>query len=326
MQDKKLSVIVPVYNVERYIRKCLDSLVNQTYKNLEIILVDDGSPDNSGAICDEYASRDSRVRVVHKENGGLCNARNTGLEMASGDFLCFVDDDDWLELNAYEELLAKFDEHDVDAVFFGFTYYKDHSDVDPLHFRKSGIVDRQEALTQITLRDYGYEAATWNKIIKLDFSRGHIFRPEFVSGSEDADFWISCVVACDNVFLEPKSYYHHLIRSDSAGHQKTLNFYYSNWKAWKRIAEVCTPYPKALHYARLEETCRLITLLAAYYVNGMTREREELARSEKIPFALLFQPNILRFMRRGQAILLLGLMALHAPKSLVKAVLTKQRF
>lgn len=104
MDNPKISVIVPVYNVEPYLRCCLDSIVNQTYKNLEIILVDDGSPDNSGAICDEYASQDARITVIHKENGGLSAARNSGIEHAEGEFLCFIDADDMVHYSFVEVL------------------------------------------------------------------------------------------------------------------------------------------------------------------------------------------------------------------------------
>lgn len=96
MQDL-ISVIVPVYKVEPYLRRCVDSILNQTYKNLEIILVDDGSPDNCGAICDEYAAKDPRVRVIHKENGGISDTRNAGLDICTGEYISFVDSDDWIE-------------------------------------------------------------------------------------------------------------------------------------------------------------------------------------------------------------------------------------
>lgn len=100
-----ISVIVPIYNVERYLRQCLDSIVNQTYKNLDIILIDDGSPDNSGAICDEYEQTDSRITVIHKANGGLCAARNDGIERATGDWIAFVDSDDWCEPDYFEQYM-----------------------------------------------------------------------------------------------------------------------------------------------------------------------------------------------------------------------------
>ena len=100
-----ISVIVPVYKVEDYLGRCVDSLLNQTYENLEIILVDDGSPDRSGAICDDYAARDPRIRVIHKPNGGLSSARNAGIDIARGEYLGFVDSDDWMDLHTYEWMM-----------------------------------------------------------------------------------------------------------------------------------------------------------------------------------------------------------------------------
>lgn len=91
---KKISIIIPIYNVEKYLKRCIDSIVNQTYKNTEIILVNDGSPDNCGEICDEYAKIDSRIKVIHKENGGLSSARNAGIDISSGEYIMFVDSDD----------------------------------------------------------------------------------------------------------------------------------------------------------------------------------------------------------------------------------------
>ncbi|EME8139564.1 glycosyltransferase, partial [Enterococcus faecium] len=100
----EISIIVPIYNVEQYLRKCVDSILAQTFTDFEVILVDDGSPDNSGAICDEYAKLDSRVRVIHKENGGLSDARNAGIEIAKGKYLGFVDSDDFIDKDMYEIL------------------------------------------------------------------------------------------------------------------------------------------------------------------------------------------------------------------------------
>lgn len=100
---QKLSVIVPVYKVEPYIHKCVDSILGQTYTNLEVILVDDGSPDNCGKICDEYAAKDKRVKVIHKKNGGLSDARNAGIDISTGDIIGFIDSDDYIEARMYQE-------------------------------------------------------------------------------------------------------------------------------------------------------------------------------------------------------------------------------
>ena len=108
-QNPLISVIVPVYKVEEYLDKCVNSIIGQSYNNLEIILVDDGSPDRCGAICDSYMRKDSRVRVVHKKNGGLSSARNAGLEVATGEYIGFVDSDDYIDSQMYEQLLRGFD-------------------------------------------------------------------------------------------------------------------------------------------------------------------------------------------------------------------------
>lgn len=113
--DAKISVIVPIYNVEKYLEKCIVSIVNQTYKNLEIILVDDESPDNCPEICDKWAEKDSRIKVIHKKNGGLSDARNAGLEVATGDLIGFVDSDDWISVYMYEMLKNALDSTGADV-------------------------------------------------------------------------------------------------------------------------------------------------------------------------------------------------------------------
>ena len=122
MEDKKISIIVPVYNVEKYIDKCLQSLTQQTHKNLEIMLIDDGSPDNSGKICDEWAKKDNRIKVIHKENGGVSSARNLGLEVVTGEYVAFVDPDDYVDLTMYEKMLKSATENNSDMVLCGFKY------------------------------------------------------------------------------------------------------------------------------------------------------------------------------------------------------------
>ncbi|MDB6212739.1 glycosyltransferase family 2 protein [Gemella haemolysans] len=119
--SKLVSIIVPVYKVEQYLKRCMDSVLNQTYKNIEIILVNDGSPDNCPALCDEYAKIDSRVRVIHKENGGLSSARNVALDSVKGDYIFFVDSDDWLALDTLE-VLNEYLEKDYDMISFQRTY------------------------------------------------------------------------------------------------------------------------------------------------------------------------------------------------------------
>ena len=122
MIDYKISVIVPVYNVEKYLRRCVDSIINQTYSNIEIILVDDGSLDSSPQICEDLAEEDSRIVVIHQTNSGLAGARNTGINAASGDYIGFVDSDDWIENDTYEHCMDLINKYEADIVQFQLGY------------------------------------------------------------------------------------------------------------------------------------------------------------------------------------------------------------
>ena len=120
MKQPLISIIIPVYNGEKYLRPCIDSILNQTYQHWELLLIDDGSPDSSGAICDEYAS-DPRISVVHKENGGQASARNQGVAMAKGEYISFVDCDDWLETDMYESMLQTMQAQQAEIIICGYT-------------------------------------------------------------------------------------------------------------------------------------------------------------------------------------------------------------
>lgn len=120
MEDKLISIIIPVYNVERYLRECIDSIIAQTYKNLEIILVDDGSSDKSGEICDEYSKKDSRIKVIYKKNGGLSDARNVALDIAKGDYIGFIDSDDYIEKDMFQILYNLAEEYNAEISSISF--------------------------------------------------------------------------------------------------------------------------------------------------------------------------------------------------------------
>ena len=171
-----ISVIVPVYNVEPYLRKCLESVLNQTYRDLEILIIDDGSTDNSGQICDEY-KKDERVRVLHTENRGLSAARNLGLDEANGDWIGFVDSDDWIEPDMYEVLLRKAEETGADVVECGcYIDYATTSDEHPAIQRMVSNIEAVEALIKNEVR-----TQVWNKIWRshlftdICFPEGHSF-------------------------------------------------------------------------------------------------------------------------------------------------------
>lgn len=145
----KLSIIVPVYKVEQYIHKCVDSILNQTFTDFELILVDDGSPDNCGNICDEYAQKDKRVRVIHKENGGVSQARNLGIDEAKGEYISFIDPDDWIALDMYEKLFDFIGKEDLDVVCFEVYEVKGSKCSASFRFNEDKFMNGQTALRNI---------------------------------------------------------------------------------------------------------------------------------------------------------------------------------
>ena len=179
----KISVIIPVYKVESYLCQCLDSVVNQTYKNLEIILIDDGSPDNCGKICDEYAKRDKRIIVIHKENGGLSAARNDGIKRATGEWIAFVDSDDWCDIDYYEELIRRLGNTDVDIFCANgcIMEFKDERSIKRESYTKSFIFQTRDETKKLIIKTlapgYAYEnfssqfgvGSPWDKIYKKSF-------------------------------------------------------------------------------------------------------------------------------------------------------------
>ena len=182
-----LSVIIPVYKVEKYLQTCIDSVVGQTYKDIEIILVDDGSPDGCGKICDEYALKDNRIKVVHKENGGLSDARNAGLEVAKGDYITFVDSDDYIHPKMYEFMMALF-KGDVSLVMCPFKNVKeDENDrCDELYY-DARVLYHDEIVSRMFSDEYAQFVVAWNKIYKKDlwgdmrYPVGRIHEDEFTT-------------------------------------------------------------------------------------------------------------------------------------------------
>ena len=149
-----VTVIIPVYNVEKYINRCLDSVIRQTYKNLEIIIVNDGSTDNSGKMCDEYAKLDNRIIVIHKDNGGLSQARNIGIEKSTGEYICFIDSDDYVELNMIEDLYNACAKNEVKMVWANKFRELENGKIfiDKTHEQEC-IIDRKQAYNNILLHD-----------------------------------------------------------------------------------------------------------------------------------------------------------------------------
>ncbi len=229
----KLTVIVPIYKVEAFLEQCVDSIINQSFQNLEIILVDDGSPDTCPAICDAYAKKDSRIKVVHKQNGGLIAARKSGVEIATGEYITFVDGDDWIAPEMYQKVADSIEQYAADCVITQFYFaYEDHQT--PSHY----LLDR-EYYSRIEMESdvypkmlfsgkwyqFGIFPNCWTKVFKAEILRKHIFEvDDRIRLGEDIAFTYPCLMECQSLSFvdEPLYYYRQNPESMTAAYDKRL--------------------------------------------------------------------------------------------------------
>ena len=180
-----ISVIVPVYNVSNYLKECVDSIINQSYKNIEILLIDDGSTDDSGKICDKYAKKDKRIKVFHKENGGLSDARNVGLDNCSGEYICFIDSDDFVTNNYVELLYAAIKENSTLLSQCGFSRYNNGLSGDNVCYDNNKVINKDDFFYDNFTKHQIDNTVVWNKLYskkllgKIRFEKGKIHEDEF---------------------------------------------------------------------------------------------------------------------------------------------------
>lgn len=185
MDRPKISIIVPVYQVEKYLNECITSIVNQTYRNLEIILVDDGSTDCCPKLCDIWAEKDQRIRVIHKKNGGLSDARNKGLEVSTGEYIGFVDSDDRIREDMYEKLYESLEKYHAEIAECGTVYFTDESIIRKVCQKKIICCSNQEAMEGL-ISDTVFHQTVWNKL----YSRNCLENISFEMGKYNEDeFW-----------------------------------------------------------------------------------------------------------------------------------------
>lgn len=208
-----ISVIVPVYKVESYLDRCVQSIVDQTYQNLEIILVDDGSPDNCPAMCDQWAEKDSRIKVLHKTNGGLSDARNAGMAIASGELMGFIDSDDWIEPNMYELLYQHMQHNQADISACGVEMvWEDATPCRMLTASGSYVLSQEEAMKAIILEDL-LKQPVWYKLYKSDLIRNIPFA---VGKYHEDVFWsYQAIGAAKRICVFDTPCYHYVQRTGS---------------------------------------------------------------------------------------------------------------
>ena len=314
-----ISVVIPVYNAEKYIRRCVNSIQNQTYHNLEIILVDDGSPDKSGQICDQLSKEDDRIRVVHKQNAGPGFARNAGIELMTGRYVTFIDSDDWIAEQMVEKMVEKFEiSPEVDAVFCGYTEVDEKGEkiraVEPNHIQ---TVCRNEGI-KLIFGEYG--TFLWNKMFRSNLLKENtLFDLELKIG-EDELWMIDILKSARNIYLFDEPLYFYRRRLEGASNDYRLNS--------KRLSEVTAQQRTLLSIAdynseELENLvkCRLyycgykILRLAYYQKDYKTFEKidEEIENGRKIWYKT--HNNFLGNCRRK---IVEAMMRMRMPQRLIK--------
>ena len=212
MEKDLISIIIPVYKVEKYLEKCIESVLKQTYTNLQVILVDDGSPDNCGKICDEYAKKDSRIEVIHKVNGGLSDARNVGIAKAKGKYIGFVDSDDYIKEDMYEILINLIKEYDADVSICNL--YDVIEGKEYIRNKENGIKEynRIDILKEVLL-DKNIQSYAWNKLYKKELFN----EIKYPIGKKYEDIGTTFYIfeKCNKVVVTSEPEYYYLKRADS---------------------------------------------------------------------------------------------------------------
>ena len=269
MDRERISVIVPVYNVENYLARCVDSILAQTYENLEVILVNDGSKDASGRICEEYAAKDSRITVIHKENGGLSSARNAGIDAATGEYLTFVDSDDWIEQQAYEWMMAVMKRHEVKLVCAG-RYDTDGRTGEKtlgLCPEKEEVISGEEMAGRIFTWDH-CDSSACDKLYHRSLFREHRYPVGVVC--EDLPVTYAVALEAGRVALCPKPVYNYYHRPGSISMSSVSDktFHYS------RHTAVIYPHIRE-NYPAIEDKARFLRVRSLYHLCLMLEQAQK---------------------------------------------------
>lgn len=283
-KEPKISVIIPVYNVEAYLNRCVESIVNQTYNNLEIILVDDGSPDKCSQICDDWEKRDKRIVVIHKENGGLSSARNTGLSVAHGDYIAFVDSDDYISPKMLDILMASVMDDDVDVAVCGVEEFDDYGNY--RRFRsvdEKMIVNGAEALANI------FQGNAMIAVMNRLYSKKSLHNIWFAEGKLyedvifDADLFTSTREIKVSILPETGYYYYrraNSIMGETENKQPSMDLLKAYSYLYKKIEKL------------QKEKRKIITTFSLYYLLSFGLEKNNLERGFKKELRILVRCNL----------------------------------
>lgn len=283
MSNPKISIIVPVYNAEKYLNRCIDSILSQTFKDFEVLLVDDGSKDKSGAICDEYAKKDNRVRVFHKENGGVSSARNVGLDEANGKYISFVDSDDWVVPAYFAELLSLY-HGDIDLVECSYIYYGNEQILFKTEFVES---DSEHYLEKLFQNRRFYEGFLWVKLFKATLINNLRFESK-LAFNEDRVFIAQYMLKCRKVVATQKCLYYYdnthanaMSKLGSVIDDKTITeldsycFLLKSPEFSENVKKAISKYAQyvLLNFYNIASDGNQLELLEDYYINYTKKEK-----------------------------------------------------
>lgn len=313
-----ISVIVPVYNFENCLQKCVDSILNQSYTNLEVILVNDGSKDQSGKVCDYYAQVDSRVKVIHKKNGGASDARNKGLDAATGEYIGFVDGDDWIEKDFFRTLYELIQTHEADLSMISYNEVQEsgvraHADSDNVF-----VMERTDAVKQL-LFDKRIQNYVWNKLYRKELFEQIRFPAGIIY--DDINAMYEIFRSAHRIVYAEQPLYNYLIRSNSivnsGSHQKRVDELDSVIKRYEDVKRDFPELEKENAYALVMWMIRVYTYTVKENDpdDAFIREQYTLFQSEAQKYLCYILPNLKPFKRM---ILLAMLWDLEKGKEVVR--------
>ena len=277
-EEKKISIIIPIYNVEKYLPACVESILQQTYKNLEVILVDDGSPDQCPVICDELAQKDDRIRVIHQKNKGLSGARNTGIDNAQGDYLIFVDSDDTVEQTLVEELYTYAEKWNCAIVACGRNYiFEDGQIVCKIAHDESKVYGFEEAMQEMNSFRL-FDMSAWAKIYRKELFEDIRF-PE---GKLSEDYYIMYKLfdKAQTIGYVAKPLYNYLQRQSSISRNKKINHDFAD-AAKKQMEFLDDKYPQMSVLGHTAYASANLTVYDFYLKNGVKCPKDKLLEFKK---------------------------------------------
>lgn len=261
-----ISVIVPIYKVEKYLSKCIESILKQTYGNLEIILVDDGSPDKCGEICDDYALKDKRIKVIHKQNGGLSSARNVGIDISEGEYIGFVDSDDYIEPYMYEKLYYAIEQNNCRLSVCNINYVFENGKIIPkCDKEKDKVMDFEEAITEMNTYRI-FDMGAWSKLYHKD-----LFKTiRFPIGKLSEDFFVMPQIfdLAQKIVYISTPCYNYLQRQNSITKSKKINYDFIE-AAFKQMNFLDVKYPQLKVLSHTAYASANLTVYDFYIKNGV---------------------------------------------------------